>query len=271
MLISNSISFIQKIALVLSCSLFVLTATNAQKIDAKSQMLYDALEKVNGGYKKLAKKKDVQFMYYYDDKAKGMDISMEKHIFDGEHSWAEYKQHPVNVLPDMKGTAVQSLVMDKPAVTLDGKKIMDEAALGGAVFLRKVNLYWFAMMYKLADPGTISEYQGKKDYKGKSYDTVRLTYADGSTGKPADDEYILYFNPETHLVDMFYFSLPAFGVNDPILRMECDYTKVDGILLSTERRAYAPNEMGKYGQIGAYSTKDIKFKNKFAKEDFMLK
>ena len=270
MLISNSISFIQRIALILSCGLFVLTAANAQKIDAKSQMLYDALEGVNGGYKKLAKKKDVQFMYYYDDKAKGMDISMEKHIFDGEHSWAEYKQHPVNVLPDMKGTAVQSLVMNKPAVTLDGKKIMDEAALGGTVFLRKVNLYWFAMMYKLTDPGTISEYQGKKDFNGKTYDTVKLSYANGATGKPADDEYILYFNPETHLVDMFYFSLPALGINDPILRMECDYTKVDGILLSTTRRAYAPNKEGKYGQIGEYLTKDIKFKNKFSKEDFML-
>ncbi len=268
---TNSINSIQKLALILSCCLFVMTSVDAQKIDAKSRMLYDALERVNGGYKKLAKKKDVQFMYYYDDKAKGMDISMEKHIFDGEHSWAEYKQHPVNVLPDMKGTAVQSLVNNKPAITLDGKKIMDEAAMGGTVFLRKVNLYWFAMMYKLTDPGTISESQGQKEYKGKTYDTVRLTYATGATGKPADDEYILYFNPETHLVDMFYFSLTAFGINDPILRMECDYTTVDGILLATERRAYAPNEKGEYGQIGAYSTKDVKFKNKFEKEDFMLK
>ena len=270
MFTTNSVSFIQKLVLVLSISIFVLTAAEAQKIDAKSRMLYDALEDVNGGYKKLAKKKDVQFMYYYDDKAKGMDISMEKHIFDGEHSWAEYKQHPVNVLPDMQGVAVQSLVMNKPAVTLDGKKIMDEAALGGAVFLRKVNLYWFAMMYKLTDPGTVSEYQGQKDYKGKTYETVRLSYENGATGKAADDEYILYFNPETHLVDIFYFSLPALGINDPILAMECDYTKVDGILLATERRAYAPNKEGKYGQIGAYSTKDIKFKNKFKMEDFKL-
>ncbi len=270
MLITNSISLIQRVVLLLGFGLFLFSAAHAQKIDAKSRMLYDALEDVNGGYKKLAKKKDVQFMYYYDDKAKGMDISMEKHIFDGEHSWAEYKQHPVNVLPDMQGVAVQSLVMNKPAVSLDGKKLMDEAALGGAVFLRKVNLYWFAMMYKLTDPGTISEYQGKKEYKGKTYDTVKLTYADGATGKAADDQYILYFNPETHLVDMFYFSLPAFGVNDPILRMECDYKKVDGILLSTVRRAYAPNAEGTYGQIGEYTTKDIKFKNKFSKEDFMF-
>ncbi len=264
------IQIISKFLIATLASIIILSPLSAQKIDAKSKMLYTALEKVNGGYKKLAKKKDVQFMYYYDDKAKGMDVSMEKHIFNGEHSWAEYTKHPVNVLPGQPGVAVQSLVNNKPAITLAGKKVMDEQALGGTVFLRKVNLYWFAMMYKLQDPGTISKYEGQKKFNGKTYDVVNLTYDSAVTGKEANDEYILYFNPETKLVDMFYFSLPAFGVNDPILRMDLDYEKVDGILLSTERRAYAPNEKGEYGQIGEYKTKDIKFKNKFSKEDFML-
>lgn len=270
MLLRKSISFIQKFSFVAIASFMILSSVSAQKIDAKSQALYNSLEKVNGGYKKLAAKKDVQFDYYYDDKAKGMDVSNEKHIFNGEHSWAEYTKHPVNVLPDMKGIAVQSLVNDKPAITLAGKKMMDEKALGGTVFLRKVNLYWFAMMYKLQDPGTVSKYQGQKEYKGKTYDVVSLSYESSVTKKEANDEYILYFNPETHLVDMFYFSVPAFGVNEPILIMELDYEKVEGILLSTVRRAYGPNAEGEYNQMGTYTTKNVKFKNKFVKEDFML-
>ena len=270
MLLKKTFNSLTRIIITGVFSVMLLSQVSAQNIDAKSQMLYDALEKVNGGYKKLAKKKDVQFDYFYDDKAKGMDISKERHIFDGEHSWAEYTKHPVNVLPDMKGVAVQSLVDDKPAITLKGKKMMDEQALGGTVFLRKVNLYWFAMMYKLQDPGTISKYQGQKDFNGKTYDVVSLKYDSKSTGKEANDEYILYFNPETKLVDMFYFSLPAFGVNAPVLRMDLDYEKVDGILLSNVRRAYAPNDKGEYNQIGEYTTKNVKFKNKFSKEDFML-
>jgi len=264
------IQIISRVFIAAIATMIILSPLSAQQIDAKSQMLYNALEKVNGGYQKLASKKDVQFSYFYDDKAKGMDVSMEKHIFDGEHSWGQYTKHPVNVLPDQPGVAVQSLVNNQPTLTLAGNKVMDEQALGGTVFLRKVNLYWFAMMYKLQDPGTISTYQGKKDFNGQTYDVVKLTYDPAVTGKPANDEYILYFNPKTKLVDMFYFSLPAFGVNDPILRMDCEYEKVDGVLLTTVRRAYAPNEQGQYGQIGEYTTRNISFNNGFKKEDFML-
>ena len=243
---------------------------NAQNTDTKSAELLDALEAVNGGYKTLAAKKDVQFHYVYDNFDKGKDVSTERHIFHGEHSWASYERHDLNVMPGIKGTAMQSYVDSKPALTLDGRAITDPEAIGGTIFLRKVNFYWFTMMYKLKDPGTNYKYLGTEKIGDITYDKVSLIYDANITKKKKNDEYILYFNPHTHLVDQFYFSLPDWGIEKPILKMTLTYEKVDGILVSTIRKGFMPNEKGDYVPIGVYTFSDIKFSNGYKKEDFKL-
>ncbi|OUR91892.1 hypothetical protein A9Q87_08805 [Flavobacteriales bacterium 34_180_T64] len=249
--------------------LFTLS-TSAQNSDAKSAELIDALVAVNGGYKSLAAKKDVQFHYVYDNFEKGKDVSTERHIFHGEHSWASYEQHDLNVMPGTKGIALQSYVDSKPTLTLNGKAITDQKAIGGTIFLRKVNFYWFAMMYKLKDPGTNYKYLGTEKVGDVAYDKVSLIYDADITKKEKNDEYILYFNPNTHLVDQFYFSLPDWGIEKPILKMTLTYEKVDGILVSTVRKGFMPNEKGKYVPIGVYTFSEISFNNGFKKEDFVL-
>jgi hypothetical protein len=242
----------------------------AQQSDAKSKALLNALTEVNGGYQKIAAKKDVQFTYIYDNFDKGRDVSTERHIFNGEHSWGSYKEHKRNVLPNEEGVAVQSLVNDNPALTLDGEPVSDQEALAGTIFLRKVNFYWFTMMYKLKDPGTNYSYLGIEKINGIAYDKVSLTYDADVTKKEKNDEYILYFNPDTHLIDLFYFSLPDWGINDPILKMTLTYDIVDGIYLTTVRESYVPNEQGAYILNGRYTFKDIKINNGFRAEDFKL-
>ena len=252
---------------------FMLTLTfgNAQT-DSRSKALLDKHTAVIGKYEDLSSKKDVQFKYVYDNFDKGKDVSVEKIIFDGEHTWASYSQHERNVLPGQEGVALQSLVMGKPQLTLDGKMITDEKAMGGTVFIREVNVFWFSMIYKLQDAGTIHEYMGTEKVNGMEYDKVMLTYNNSVTGKPADDSYILYFNPETHMIDQFFFSLPALGVNEPIIKMTVDYEKIDGIYVPTSRKSYAPNpETGKYMINGEYTMSDVKFSNKFKVKDFILK
>lgn len=243
---------------------------HAQNTDAKSAALLEALVAENGGYQALAAKKDVQFHYVYDNFDKGKDVSTERHIFHGEHSWASYEQHDLNVLPGTKGTAIQSYVDNKPALTIDGKAITDEKAIGGTVFLRKVNFYWFTMMYKLKDPGTNYKYLGTEKVGDITYNKVSLIYDADITKKEKNDEYILYFNPDTHLVDQFYFSLPDWGIEKPILKMTLIYEKVDGILVPAVRKGFMPNETGGYVPIGVYTFSDITFNNGFKKEDFLL-
>lgn len=251
-------------------ALLLMTTLNAQNTDSKSLELLDALIGVNGGYERIAAKKDVQFHYVYDNFDKGKDVSTERHIFDGEHSWASYKQHDLNVMPGQKGVAVQSLVDGTPALTLDGKPITDSKAIGGTVFLRKVNFYWFTMMYKLKDPGTNYKYLGTEKIGDITYDKVSLTYNADVTKKEKNDEYILFFNPKTHLIDQFYFSLPDWGIDKPILKMTLTYETIDGIIISTVRKGYMPSETGDYMPIGVYTFSDIKFTNGFKKEDFKL-
>lgn len=242
---------------------------NAQKADAKSTELIDAMIAVNGGWDAISAKNDVEFTYVYDNFQKGKDVSTERHIFDGEHTWASYKQHDINVLPGTEGVAVQTLVDEKPSLTLDGKEITDPKAIGGTVFLRKVNTYWFAMMYKLKNPGTNYKYLGTEKVGNITYDKVSLTYDGGVTKKEQNDEYILYFNPETHLVDLFFFSLPAWKINKPILKMTIKYEVIDGIYVSTIRKGFMPNKEGGFSPIGVFTFSDVKFNNGFKKEDFL--
>ena len=235
--------------------------------DAKSAELLSNLKKVNGGWEKLAAKKDVQFTYVYQDLAKGTDISTERYIFGDEASYGEYQKHEVNVMPGQTGVAKQSLIAGEPKITLNGKMIEDKMAVGGTQFLRSANYFWFTMMYKLDDPGTVHKYLGQEKVNGITYDKVSLSYSASKVGKAVNDEYILYFNPKTHLIDRFFFSLPAMGVNQPVMRMDLDYSKIEGIYVATHRKAFAPNEQGEYHQFLEFTTKDIKFDNHYQMSD----
>lgn len=238
--------------------------------DAKSLALIKALEKVNGGWEKIASMKDVQYNYVYHDFAKGKDESLERYIFDGEASWGTYTQHKVHVFPDQQGIAIQCVKNGEAMISLNGNPVSEPQAIGGTQFLRAVNFYWFTMMYKLDDPGTIHKYLGQEEIDGINYDKVSLTYDAAEVGKEVNDEYILYFNPKTHLIDQIFFSVPAMGLNDPILRMSFEYELIDGIYIATKRKSFAPDGEGGYVPNGEYTSKNIRFNNGFTLDDLKV-
>jgi len=244
------------------------TTDKVKKTNDKSLQLIYKMEEVNGGWNSLLKLNDVQYDYRYDDKAKGLDLSTEKYIFQDETSWATYSEHKVNVMPDSDGEVKQLLVDGKPEIKLNGETVTDPAAIGGTAFLRHANYYWFTMMYKLSDPNAIHEYLGKEMVNDINYDKVKITYK--GTGKEADEGYICYFNPNTHLVDQFYFSLPAFGINDIAIRMELEYKKINGVYIATHRKGYFPDGQGGYQLGGEYTSSNIKFNNGFTKKDLEI-
>jgi len=153
---------------------------------------------------------------------------------------------------------------------LDGINIENTEVLSFTKFLRKANYYWFCMMYKLSDPGVEAEYLESEKVNGVVYEKVKIAYDADQTSKAQNDTFILYFNPKSHLVDFFYFSLPLFGVNDPVLRMELHYEVIDGIHIATERIGVFPDEKGNYTEAGRYSTGNVTFGNNFSKEDLTL-
>ncbi len=263
--------FKQVVLSILLLSLIGQLTYGQNSIDGESRQLLDNMIDVIGSSDKLKSMNDVAFHYVYDNFDAGRDVSDEKIIFDGESTWARYTEHKRNVLPTQEGIVEQSLINGIPQITLNGKFVNDEKALGGTTFIREVNVYWFTMIYKLEDSSTNYNYLGTENVNGLEYSKVSLTYTNSMTGKAADDEYILYFNPETHLPDLFYFSLPAFGVDKPILRMELTYENIEGIYVPTVRRSYGPNpETGEYVLGGEYTFSDVKFNNGFKVSDFEL-
>lgn len=235
--------------------------------------LVQSVAEAMGGLEALKALNDVQYDYtYFDTPNDKKDISIEKYIFSDESSWASYSQHEVNVSPDKEGPIVQYYDGEKAYVSYNGEKMEDEGMVGMSHFLRKANYFWFTMMYKLADPGTVHEYMGNQEIEGVKYDKVLVTYDPATTGKEVNDTYILYVNPETHMVNRFLFSLPALGVNEPVLLMEVDYKEIEGIQVSVARRGYQSDGNGNASgdAFVVQSLDNIKFNNGLTQAEFAL-
>ncbi len=234
--------------------------------------LLKQMETKMGGWDKLWAQNDVEFKYNYIYADGKKDISTERYIFEGEHSWAKYTQHDINVMPGTGGVVVQSLVNNQSACSQDGTSVDNPEILGGTEFLRRANYFWFAMFYKMLNPGTIHKHLGRETADGVNYHKISVAYESDKTGKPQNDAYILYLNPETMLVDQFFFSLPAMGVNQPVLKMKVEYEKINGLLLPTKRWVYQPGPDGKPSAdpFLTQTSTQLKFDNGFKPEDFKI-
>jgi hypothetical protein len=195
------------------------------------EFVYKMTQEV-GSYQDLMKLKDVVFNYTYRTPDQKEDVSIESYIFNGELSHGTYLKHE-RTLPNLKGKMQQGYNGKDFWVKIDGQNIADNSALESAVFTRKTNFYWFAMMQKLLDPGINYDYLGQNTIDGKPYDIVKITFQ--TPDDVVSDTYQLYINSETHLVDQFLFTVVSKNVTDPIL-MRVKYENIEGILLTTYRK-----------------------------------
>ena len=155
-------------------------------------------------------------------------------------------------------------------MTVNGKRIVRVGQLKRADFLRKTNYYWFAMMFKLLDPGLRYTRLPARRVDGVDYELVKVTF-DAGVGD-AQDTYLLYINKRTHLVDRFLFTVMDFGRKKPLL-MKVRYTEVNGLKLPTHRQ-YTPSDwQGRVPKRAKWTTeisRDITFNNQFGREQFAL-
>ena len=247
-----------------------------ETITAVPKIVYDtnqpktilqAVAKATGGYNNLKALKDVSFDYHYIQPDGKKDISQERYIFNNEIAWAKYTTHQINVAPQLEGDVIQFFDGKNAMVYNNGQAVKDPNIVGVGQFLRQANYMWFTMMFKLTDPGTIHKYEGKEMVNGKNYDKISVTYNPEVTGKQENDIYILYVNPETHLVDQFKFSLPAFKVLKPVLLAKLTYTNINNIQVITRREMFSPNPKGDgYLPMVDQKTINVKFNNGFTKQ-----
>ncbi len=232
--------------------------------DAKSML--KALNHAVGGSARLKALRDVRFTYDYNQVSKGTkDVSVETYIFANEFSRGDYSTHQVNVAPQLKGKVTQALHNGKPFFIHEGKQLKDPKLLGATTFLRKANYFWFTMMFKLTDPQTVTSVLPQRKVGNTTYDVVKVSYDAAKTGKKLNDSYILYINPKTRLVDQFLFSLPAFGVKEPVLLFEVEYAEAGGIKYISKRTMFGTDGKGnKKGPAQTIQTvSNIKFNNGF--------
>ncbi len=235
------------------------------------QTVLAAIEYAHGGWNDLWKKGDVQYTYtYHNPDVNKTDISTERYIFDNEASYGHYTKHEINVMPDVAGEVTQCFDGEKTIVMIDDKKTDDPNGNAVGDFLRKANYFWFVMPYKLNDTGTIASFEGQEELKGTNYDKLKITYDPAVTGKEQNDAYILYVNPETKLIDRFYFSLPFMGVNEPVIIADYEYTDIEGQMVATKRTYFMPSENGYSESPKLVQTlTDVSFGNGFTTDNLM--
>lgn len=73
----------------------------------------------------------------------------------------------------------------------------ENAYQGDAVFYYNLMFYFYAMPFVLADAGINYEELKAAELEGEVYEAIRISYDEG-VGNSPKDEYILYYQPETH-------------------------------------------------------------------------
>ena len=234
---------------------------SAQPKDARA--LVAKVVDAAGGEGALRAKHDVEYTYIYRRAGTGaLDVSVERYVFDGEKSWARYDIHE-GVAPGATGPVVQGYDGRSTWQTIGGKRTVDEQGLAMADFLRKTNFYWFAMTFKLLDPGIRYAYQGEQRIRGTTYELVQLTFDEGVGD--VSDTYVLYINPETWRVDQFLFTVLDFDKKDPFM-MEVEYERIEGVLLPVKRRYAKSDWSGKVDEDAQWTEEisvGIRFDNGF--------
>ncbi|MEL7004199.1 MAG: hypothetical protein AAFN93_15880 [Bacteroidota bacterium] len=243
----------------------ILFATTVHAQDARE--LITKVVEANGGASALHKLKDVSFDYTFKVSDNNVvDVSKERYIFDGEVSYAQYTKRQVYAIPQMEGAHTQFYDGKKTVSKIDGKVITEQqpAYIGHA--LRKTNYYWFAMMFKLLDPGVNHRLLPSRKADGIPYKVVEMTFGD-NVGETSD-KYILYVNPRTYRIDQFLYTAKGFGITDPSL-MKVKYEKINGVYLTTYRK-YAPADWDGNVIKEAWTeqfTRNVKFNNGFDLEN----
>lgn len=224
-------------------TLFVAVAVTFSYAQDAKQLISESIEAI-GGKDNFYNLGNVNYDLEYRAPNGGLTlIAHETYVFDGELSHATYKEH---TLLGANGTkVVEGYDGTNAWVTLNGTLSTEQQPNGVARFLRKTNYYWFAMLFKLLDPGVNHEYMGEKTVNGKPYDLIKMTFGD-AVGD-AQDTYVLYINKDTKLIDQFLFTVVGFGVTTPNL-MLVEYETVNGIKIPSKRKYIQSDWDGNIGE-----------------------
>lgn len=126
---------------------------------------------------------------------------------------------------------------DKWTIGYDGEGVwiqQDSSYFGGSArFYHNLYFYFIAMPFVLADPGITYEEVPAISFEGVDYPGVKISYG-ADVGDSPDDNYILYYHPETHQMEWLAYTV-TYRSKEPsdnfrLIRYE-DWKEVNGLVL----------------------------------------
>jgi len=238
---------------------------NAQNTNNGKELIKEMVNKV-GDYDYLKSLKDVEFTYtFFSPASRKKDVSIERYIFNDEISWAKYNEHDVFVYPKTEGEVIQWYDGKQTSfAAINNVPETDEKQLSSVRFLRKANYYWFTMMPKLLDEGLTYEVLEDRRNDGLTYKMVKIGFNNGVGD--VQDEFVLYVNPKTKLIDQFLFTVKGSRLPSVML-MKIEYATVNGYTFMAKRQVISADWDGneKGDLLFEQTTADVKFNNGFTK------
>mgnify|MGYP003147118544 CR=1 FL=1 len=167
---------------------------------------------------------------------------------------------------------------DGSSLIYDGSQLFikpDTTKSQGARFDIFTWQYFFAMPYKLTDPGTIWNMEDPAQFKAQEMETAKLSFEE-NTGDSPDDWYLVYQNPDTKLLQAASYIVTFGGTSvekaqeEPHAIVYNNYKNVEGIPFATNWVFYNWNKKDGFGdQLGEASISNIEFFK--ADEDYFAK
>ena len=161
---------------------------------------------------------------------------------------------PEHQLIDLHNRKVH-LSHENYTVGFDGTEVWvapNKAAFGkgSARFYHNLIFYFHAIPFVLADPGIQYEELPQKEFEGKLYDAVKISYNKG-VGDAPDDYYIAHFDTETHLMKWLLYTVTYYsgapGEKYNALLYD-EYEEVNGLKVPKLMKGYK-YEDGELGEL----------------------
>ena len=147
------------------------------------------------------------------------------------------------------------------SVGFDGRKawlhqIDSTSFKGNKDFYYNLYFYFYAMPFVLADTGIIYKETKPLVFEGTSYPGIKISYK-ANIGSSPDDNYYMYYNPETFKMEWLQYSVTFFSkkVSSKVNTIRYnDWIAIDGFLMPKTLTWYKKDENGNISEPARSAT-----------------
>jgi hypothetical protein len=224
LILASRLRLFASIAAVLACATLATPAAADDGTDAKADAIAARVMEALGGQQAWEQTRYLRFTFagartHYWDKQTG------RHRLQ----FTDREGHEHLVLHNVKSREGRAW--------LDGEALTGEAlskALEDAYGAWINDTYWLLMPYKLRDPGVTLTYDQETEIAGITYDRLHLGF--DSVGLTPGDQYWVYVNRDTGLVDRWEYFLESYEPGrSPTPWVWGNWRRYGNIMLASER------------------------------------